>query len=297
MQRQHEIQVGVTVLAALAVLILGVSWLKDLSIQRSVNTWTVTFPQTGGLGASDEVQVNGIRKGAVRSMELVGDRVYVKLALADDVMLTTDSQVAIRNVGLMGEKVIAVDLSATGTPYTERDTIPGIYELGMAEVMASVGDAVSTVSDLSRQLSTVAQALSGQGDVSGKMPNIQATTNELRLMVEENRRSIKVTLDNMEASSQTVRGLTAGREAKLGKAVDDFSTTMARMDVMTARLDSLTKSLNSVATKVDRGDGTLGKLINQDELYKDLNASVASLRVLIADIKKNPKDYFRFSIF
>jgi len=297
MQRTREIQVGVTVLAALAVLIWGVSFLKELSLEHSVTVWTVEFPQTGGLGASDEVQVNGIRKGSVRSMDLMGDKVYVKLALANDVMLTTGSRVAIRNVGLMGEKVIAVDLSSLGEEYSVNDTIPGVFELGMAEVMASVGDAVSSIGELSRQLGTIADVLAGQGDVAGTMKNIQATSNELRLMVEENRRSIRTTLANVEAASGTVKGLTADREAKLGKAMDDFTTTMARMDRLTARLDSLTKSLNSVAGKVDRGEGSLGRLVNEEALYRDLNASVASLRALIADIQKNPKDYFRFSIF
>jgi phospholipid/cholesterol/gamma-HCH transport system substrate-binding protein len=297
MQRQREIQVGVTVLAALAVLIWGVSWLKEFSLQHRVRTWTVVFPQTGGLGASDEVQVNGIRKGAVQSMDLIGDRVYVKLGLADDVKLTTESRVAIRNVGLMGEKVIAVDLSSAGREYTERDTIVGVFELGMAEVMASIGEAVESVGELSRQLGAIADALAGQGDVAGTMKNIMSTSNELRLMVEENRRAFRATLANVEATSGTVKSLTADREAKLGRALDDFATTMARMDHLSVRLDSLTQSLNSVAGKVDRGDGTLGKLVNQDQLYRDLNASVASLRALIADIQKNPKDYFRFSIF
>jgi phospholipid/cholesterol/gamma-HCH transport system substrate-binding protein len=297
MQRQREIQVGVTVLAALGVLIWGVSFLKEMSLQHSVRVWTVVFPQTGGLGASDEVQVNGIRKGTVRSMDLVGDRVYVQLALADDVRITTDSRVAIRNVGMMGEKVIAVDLSSTGVEYAAGDTIVGVFELGMAEVMASVGDAVASVGELSRQLGAIADALAGQGDVAGTMRNIQATSNELRLMVEENRRSIRSTLANVEATSGTVKGLTADREAKLGKALDDFTVTMARMDRLTARLDSLTTALNSVARKVDRGEGSLGKLVNEEALYRDLNASVASLRALIADIQKNPKDYFRFSIF
>lgn len=297
MQRLREVQVGITVLAALGVLIWGVSFLKELSIQRSVNVWTVRFPQTGGLGASDEVQVNGIRKGQVRSMDLQGDQVYVKLALDNDVRLTTGSRVAIRNVGLMGEKVIAVDLSSAGEAYTVNDTIRGVYELGMAEVMASIGDAVSSVSELSRQLGTIADVLAGQGDVAGTMKNIQTTSNELRLMVEENRRSIRTTLANIEATSGTVRSLTAGREAKLVDAMEDFTTSMERIDRMSMRLDSLTRSLSVVATKVERGDGTLGKLVNEEALYRDLNASVASLRALIADIQKNPKDYFRFSIF
>ena len=64
-----EIQVGVTVLVALAILLLGVTWLKEFSLARKVRVWTVAFPQTGGLSSSDEVQVNGppYRRGLGRS--------------------------------------------------------------------------------------------------------------------------------------------------------------------------------------------------------------------------------------
>src|SRR5439155_3698846 len=126
--RRTEIQVGATVLVALGITLWGVTWLKELSIDRKERLWQVTFPQTGGLSTSDEVQVNGLRKGSVAGVKLVGDHVLVQLALASDITLTTESRVAIRNIGLMGEKVIAVDLSTHGVPYGARDTISGIYE-------------------------------------------------------------------------------------------------------------------------------------------------------------------------
>ena len=66
MSRRTEIQVGVTVLVAIAILITGVAWLKDYTLQRETRVYNVTFPQAGGLSASDEVQVNGIRKGESR---------------------------------------------------------------------------------------------------------------------------------------------------------------------------------------------------------------------------------------
>src|SRR5262244_1296934 len=98
--RRREIQVGITVLAALGVTLWGVTWLKQFSLAKQVRVWHVTFPQTGGLSSSDEVQVNGLRKGSVSSVSLVGDHVSVDLGLSTDVTLTTDSRVAIRNIGL-----------------------------------------------------------------------------------------------------------------------------------------------------------------------------------------------------
>ena len=85
MSRTREIQVGVTVLVALGVTLWGVTWLKQFSLARKIRVWHVTFPQTGGLSTSDEVQVNGLRKGSVQSVALISDHVSVDLALASEI--------------------------------------------------------------------------------------------------------------------------------------------------------------------------------------------------------------------
>lgn len=293
MSRRAEIQVGITVLIAMAILLWGVTWLREFSIARRVHVWHVVFTQTGGLGASDEVQVNGIRKGSVSSMKLVGDHVDVELALASDVVLTTDSKVSIRNVGLMGEKVIAVDLRSTGRPYTSRDTIPGIYEKGIPEVMAQLGGSVEAVASITEQIQALANAMNANGDVAGIVRNFRDASRDLKEMVSENRAALRSTLQNFSAASRTAKSLTTDREANLRRTLDDFSSAAERMDHIAARLDSLTATLN----KVSRGQGTVGKLVNDDKVYTDLSQSIAEFRSLIEDIKQNPKKYINLSIF
>jgi phospholipid/cholesterol/gamma-HCH transport system substrate-binding protein len=285
------------VLAAIVILILGVTWLKEFSLANKVRVWHVRFPQAGGLGKSDEVQVNGIRKGSVSEMKLAGAEVMVDLALATDVTLTTDSKVSIRNVGLMGEKVIAVDLKTTGTPYTSRDTIPGIYELGMPEVMASMGGTINDVTKLAAELRSLTQTLDKDGNLSATVANFRSTSEDLRKAVAENRVALKSTLDNFSAASKTAKGLTTDREAELRTALDHFSQAAENMNRLSFRLDSLRATLQTVTSKVERGDGTLGKLVNDDKLYADVNSSVQSLKFLIEDIKKNPKKYLHVSVF
>lgn len=297
MSRKIEIQVGATVLVAVAILLWGVTWLKEFSLANKVNVWTVTFPRTGGLGRNDEVQVNGIRKGAVESMQLVGDHVVVRLALATDVTLTRDCSVAIRNVGLMGEKVIAVDLKTTGAAYTARDTIVGDYELGMPEIMARVGTTLDTITELTQNLHDISEVLVKKGELESTLKEFAATSRELRATVVENRAALRGTMQNFAAASRTAKALTTDREAELARSVDDFAKAASRMNTLSARLDSLSAVLASVSGKVDRGDGTLGRLVNDRQMYEDLNASVQSLRALIDDIKKNPKKYLHVSIF
>ncbi|MEK7329989.1 MAG: MlaD family protein [Candidatus Eisenbacteria bacterium] len=297
MSRRTEIEVGLTVLVAVGILLWGVTWLKEFQLQRSVRVWQVMFPQTGGLSSSDEVQVNGIKKGSVRAVHLTGDGVIVDLALASEVTLTHDSRVTIRNIGLMGEKVIAVDLRSTGGAWTEKDTIPGGYDKGIPEVMGDVAKIIDAVTELTEKLTTLVDATDKNGDLSGTMKNVRQTSEELRSTVTESRRSLQTTLDNFAAAAKTAKGLTTDREAQLSKAIGDFASAAEKLDRLSDRLDSLRAVLHSVTAKVDRGDGTLGKLVNDRKLYTDVAASVDSLRALIADVKKNPRRYFKVSLF
>ena len=297
MGRTREIQVGVTVLLALGITLWGVTWLKQLSLARRVRVWHVTFPQTGGLSTSDEVQVNGLRKGNVQSVALVRDHVSVDLALAADIALTTDCRVAVRNVGMMGEKVIAVDLHASGAPYAATDTIPGIYEKGIPEVMAGVGGTIDAISELATQLKALADALDKNGNLTQTLTNLHDTSEELKAAVVENRAQLRLTIANFNATSKTVKSLTTDREAELRKALDSFERSAVGLERLTLRLDSLRATLQSVSGKVDRGDGSLGKLVNDPRLYDDARQTVVELKALIADIKANPKKYLQVKVF
>jgi phospholipid/cholesterol/gamma-HCH transport system substrate-binding protein len=297
LSRRTEIEVGATVLLAVAVLLWGVTWLKEFQFQRSVRIWHVLFPQTGGLSTSDDVQVNGIKKGSIHSLHLSGDGVLVDLAISSEVTLTRDSKVTIRNLGLMGEKVIGVDLRVSGGDWTANDTIPGGYEKGIPEVMGDVAVTIESVTELSARLASLVEATDKHGDLTGTMKNMRLSSEELRATIHETRGTLKTTLDNMAAVSKTTKALTTDRQAQLGKAIDDFSSASEKLDRLAGRLDSLRAVLHEVANKVNHGDGTLGKLVNDKQLYESTSATMDSLRALISDIKKNPKKYVKIGIF
>lgn len=297
MSRSREIQVGATVLVALGMTLWGVTWLKELSLAKKVRVWHVTFPQTGGLSSSDEVQVNGLRKGNVSNVALVRDHVVVDLALASDIELTSECRVSIRNIGLMGEKVIAVDLSTNGVAYTPRDTIAGLYEKGITEVMATMGTTIDAVTELAVQLKNIANTMQGNGSLDRTLANFRNTSEELKLAVSENRAMLKETMTNLNAASRTARSLTTDREGQFKRTLDSFERSAVGMERLTTRLDSLRSVLQTVSSRVERGDGTLGKLVNDPKLYDDTKETVAQLKALIEDIKKNPKKYINLKVF
>lgn len=297
MKRTTEIQVGLTVIAALAVLIWGVTWLREFKVGKQVRLWHVTFPQTGGLGPSDEVQVNGIRKGSVATIDLAGDHVLVQLALEKDIVLTSDCRVSIRNVGLMGEKVIAVDLRDSGERYTDRDTIAGVFEPGMGEFMASAGPSFDAMNRVIVSLDRLATRLDREGEVDKTIANLRQTSDELLKLTKENRAIVNETLRNARDVSKSARALTTEREAQIRQTIDGLERSTRNFERVTARMDSVMTVAKQIADKANRGDGTAAMLLNDRKLYEDTRTTIQSLKELVEDMKKNPKKYVNLSIF
>ena len=297
MSRKTEIQVGVTVLVAIAILLWGIAFLSTLAKAQGQRVWHVSFPQGGGLAEGNEAQVNGVRKGVVKSMRLVGDHVVVDLSLSKDVELTRASQVVIRSVSMMGDKVIAVDYRGAGEPWSPRDTIPGVYEKGLPEVMADVGQASGSVTTIARQLDSLAVSMNQSGGLAATVESFRRTSRDLELAVAENRAALRSTMANFSATSTSAKELVVDHQASLQAALDHFTSAAGNLDRVSSRLDSLRASLQGSASRLERGEGTVGKLMKDERLYADLEASVHDLRALIADLKANPRKYFKFSVF
>jgi phospholipid/cholesterol/gamma-HCH transport system substrate-binding protein len=297
MSRKTEIQVGVTVLVAIAILLWGIAYLSTLAKAHVQRVWHVSFPQGGGLAEGNEAQVNGVRKGVVQSLRLVGDRVVVDLALSKDVELTRASQVVIRSVSMMGDKVIAVDYRGAGEPWSPRDTIPGVYEKGLPEVMADVGQASGSVTTIARQLDSLAVSMNQSGGLAATVESFRRTSRDLELAVAENRAALRSTMANFSATSTSAKELVVDHQEDLQAALDHFVSAAGNLDRVSGKLDSLRASLQGAASRLDRGEGTLGRLVKDERLYADLDASVRDLRALLADLKANPRKYFKFSVF
>lgn len=295
--RRTEIQVGLTVLTALLVLLLGVTWLKNVSVARGTTTWHVRFPETGGLGSSDQVLVNGIRKGMVGNIALLGDSVCVDLALDASIRLTRASHVAIRNVGIMGERVIAVDLRTGGPAWSPADTIPGAFEPGLGEVLAAVGGSMASMDRVIASLDRLTTRLDRGGDVDTTIAALRRTSVELAAALAEDRRLLHETLANSRDVSRTARALTTARQAELERTLGSIERTSANVEALSARLDSLRAVAQSIADKADHGDGSLARLLNDKDMHEDVRATLESVRKLVDDVRQHPRRYINLHLF
>jgi phospholipid/cholesterol/gamma-HCH transport system substrate-binding protein len=295
--RNTEIQVGIAVLLALVVLVWGVTWLSDTRLAQRRQSYAARFADVGGLAEGDPITVNGVQKGVVGGIELVPGGVVVELSLDRDVPLTTDSRVYVRNVGLMGEKFIAVDLARTGRRQAPRDTIDGVYESGVPEVISQMGAALTSLQKVSDQIDRMLEVAEGRGSWQTTLANVENASTGLAQSVRENREDVRVITENLREMSAELRMLVAEKRPVVSSSVDRIETTSQRVDSLVTRLDDLTRRFARVSDHLESDTTTVGRLLTERELYDDLRRTLRETSQLVRDVRTHPRRYFNFSLF
>ncbi len=296
--RNTEIVVGMTVLAALAGVIWSVTALRQVRLAERTQRWYVRFPDVGGLAEDDPVTVQGVKKGAVKEIGLGREGVLVSFLLERDLTLTSGSRVFVRNVGLMGEKFLAIDGIGAGTPLVAgRDTIEGVYESGIPEVISQMGDALASLENLSTSVDRVIALAEEKNTLRNSLANVEAASTDLRRALAENRDDLRETVASLRAASEAGRRLAESAEPRVAGALDEARGATARIDSLAQRMDSLAVVLTRVAGKLDEGTGTAAQLLNDRKLYDESRATMREVAALVRDLRTNPKKYFKVSVF
>lgn len=289
-QRSTEIRVGIAVVLAVIILVLGVMWIEKVSLSNRFVTYIVYFGDVGGLDPGDPVMVSGVDAGEVGAVILEPGRVRTELLIAEGVSLFDDCSVQILTVGLMGEKYIGIYPGGSGNVLPPGSVIQGEYKAGMAEAVAGFGDVIEELNETVRAFRALVETEGQEASLGQAIRRIDQLTAEILSFLRENRDDIRSTAANMKRLSGDVSEVVGSRKDDLARSVDDFSRAAAR-------LDSVTLSLKDIVQKVESGEGTLGMLVKEKKLHEDLEGVLANLNAILEDVKADPQRYFKIEIF
>lgn len=289
-RRKAALRVGIAVLLATVGLVGGLAWVKQWSLTQGVYEVSARYDDVGGLGEGDPVWVNGVEKGRVARVELTDrDGVEVGLRIHDDVVLYDDATAIIRGAGLMGERFVAISPGRSGTKVPPGGRVKGVLEPGVAELMGDAGAVVAQMREAAERLNQMLGALE-DGAFENTVSSIHQTAEEIGAMAAENRRDLRSTVTSFRESAERLKTM-------IDTHAGGVDTTLATARAAADRLDRLTTSLTQITARIERGDGTLGKLINDQTLHSDLRRTVAAADTLIRDLREHPGRYLRFSLF
>ena len=277
-KRHNETIVGVVVLSAIALLIIGLLWFNRVDIGRQIYLVNVAFEDAGGLRSGDPVTVSGFDKGKVKSISLNPAKpgVIAVLMLDHDVALKKDAQFWLSDASLMGDKRFAVYPGSSSQPFDPSQTVDGDRSPGLMETMVQMGSLANEAAQLIGKMKNDLATPENIKNISSTLKNLDQASQQLGLMASQNRQALTQTV-------QDVNKLISPNKAKLDSTIQSLSRASANLD--------------SISYKINSGQGTAGQLVNNKELYEDLKKTNKQLQDLIADIKANPKKYLTVEIF
>ena len=296
MNRKKEVQVGITVILSVIVLVAGLLWFKQVRLSGTVHSYQVDFPTVGGLQVRDRVQVQGIRMGAVSAFEIVDGQVRVSFYVNDTEPLREDSEIKLTSMGIVGEMLIEI------MPGRGEAVAPGHLFQGsvMQDMNAMMNEGAATLEEarvLTRELTAFVQLLRNEDRLARVLDNTATATETIVRTTEEIAPDLKALVGELRQATGAIQASVAGPDSLLANTLGDARTAMARVDTLTSLLSRTTVTLASMLERFQAGEGTAGRLMNDDSLYAESEETILMVQDLIADMKARPKRYFHVSLF
>jgi phospholipid/cholesterol/gamma-HCH transport system substrate-binding protein len=296
-RRALEIRVGIVVVLASLTLVLGVMWFQKFKLVEKRYEFYAKFGEVGGLKTDNPVFVDGVERGIVEAVSLGGDGVVVCLGIRVGVEIPSDSGIRLQSVGIMGERFVSITRGVSARPIAPGDTVAGEYKAGLSEILGSAGDILEDLAQTSRDLREVLETLSQDGKLRSSIDDLSDASANLRLITDENQPRLSNAIASIERVSTRVDTLVATHYASLDSTLAALGSTGKNVEGAVQNLSRASEDLREITHRLREGEGTLGKLLADDELIDRLNATVSKLDSLITDIKLHPGRYVTLELF
>lgn len=298
-----EAKVGIMGLAAMLMLYFGFNILKGSDIFSKNYTYYAKYAEIDGLSASNPVLLNGLTVGSVKSIQLMqndGNSLVVTLEIRKDINLRTGTQAALADGGLLGGKVIHLNIPTGGNTLKEGDTLVSVQSAGIATLLQQKALPVVTHADsLVLNLTAVAMGFKETGEVlNNVLRNYNQTGNNINQLILTNEKKIGALLDNMNALSASLVATEKELKPLLANAnnlVDTLNNLQLRQTLKLAQ-DGL-GDFKKLMADLESGNGSAGKLLKDEQLYNNLNYAMISMNQLLANFREHPKRYVNVSVF
>lgn len=295
-----EFVIGLSVIAAIAILIFGIDYLKGINLFTPTNFYEVYYDNADGIAQSSPVKINGFQVGKVRQTSMDYNnpgKVKVVLALDKSLKLPEGTKAAIGQTLLSGA---FIDLQLGKSPNTlkvgstlEASSVPDLMTSLQNELMPAVGSILPKVDSLLYNLNLLASDPALAQSISrfdGITNNVLLASNGLNSTMGALNGKMPLILNNVGNATVSLDTITYNL-ALLSSDLRalPLQSTMDNVQRVTSNLEQFSAQLNNP-------NSTLGKLTNDPALYNQLSRVSADIDSLIVDIKKNPKRYISIKL-
>ena len=296
--RDRELWVGVFVILGVAAILTALYTLTDAALFRGRYIIQTVVQDAGGVRRGDPVQMRGVNIGRVASFHIMSAGVEVNLEIDGQYAIPADSKVELRSSGLLGGMVANVIPGKADQDLSWGDALPGAIGEGIFdqidELQEQADQALSRVQRLLDE-KTIQNVHEGGDDLRQLLRRLNEVTAEQRDEFAALTRSLRRTAESLEKTA-------AGPELK--RSVKHIEALTDKLDSLASTLDQSARSAASILARIDRGEGSLGKLTRDETLYDNAAAAASSVKkaadelaALAEDVRTQPAKYVKVSVF
>lgn len=293
MKKRDEVLVGLIVTAAIVVTVLGSLWLARGGLSKGYPLYA-KFPWGAGLKQGQPVLLVGVNVGYVDEVNLHMDGILVTtLRIQNDYAVPVTSKAAVVPNGIFGDQAVALTPSKPDArSFKSGDTIPiGPSTPGIAELTTKADSITRSVNAMTSALEHEMVAGGGIRDLRNTISATNRMVNELAAVASEQSRQLTATMTSLRRATGAID------PAKVDSTLTNFRSASANLAAMSTDLKQTTTKLDAIIAKVDSGNGSAAKLLNDPGVYNDVRQLLQRMDSLVADIKKNPKRYINVKVF
>lgn len=291
----REARVGGFVIIGLLSFVVVLFQLTDPAWFRQRHLLYSVVNDAGGVRVGDPIQMRGVNIGRISDFEMTNDSaVTMELEIEKGWRVPLGSAMEFGVAGMFGGRTVEVIPTMQPAMHESGDTIPGVG--------GRAGGMLGSIDDLSEQAGSVMTQMESLlnnetiESVQGGAREFEALLLEVSSVVSEQRAAMSTLIETLQASAEGIQGAAeAGPE--LASAIARADSVMLALSETSADLDGALATVRSILDKIDGGDGTFAKLLNDDALYVSLTDASDQFLALLEDLRANPKKYINLSIF
>ncbi|WP_019671447.1 MlaD family protein [Eudoraea adriatica] len=301
MKLSREIKTGIIVIGGILLFVMGYSFLKATPLFNNSKIFYAVYDHVGGLQPGTQVSINGFNVGNVNNITFKNGsgNLLVTFSVDSNFEFSKNSVAELYDTGIIGGKGIQINPVFDGAPAARSgDTLtsnikPGLTDLlqqKLAPLQSKIEGAVSNADSL----------LINFNDVLDE---------ETKRSLRESIQGLNVTVQSFQSSAATLNTLLADNKHKLDSSITNINTITTNFSALSdsiaqvglsntiRSLETTIGNLDKMLAKIESGEGTLGKLVNNEELYNNLSEASKELDLLLQDFRLNPKRYVNVSVF
>lgn len=298
----NELKIGLTVIGAILLAFIGFRYMQDVPLFRQGNRIYATFHRVDGLNPGSYVYVNGVKVGSVKEVNLTDDdsvRIGMNINSIDNV--PKGSVAILRPTDLLGSKAVVIQKGDSKESVESGGEIEGRYIEGMMSTLKEKGeklggDISNSFDHFNRLLERLNKVVDepNRSELQATLKNLRSSTQRMARIFENKEQEISGSIEHAQNFLQKLDTLSTVREEEIRNSIENLEKASEELKYLARDMRETNTELNTLLKKINDGEGSIGRMVNDPSLYQNLDTLAINLKKLTRDFNEKPERFLQY---